>query len=187
MSAFLATLTPLQKFFFACAAFGGILFLARTVLMFVGVGDGDMGDADIGGDADSSFTLLSLHGLTAFFMMFGLVGLALSKQSGVGDPLAVVGSLAAGGITVWIIGRIFVGMKKLQSDGTLKMQNAVGQEGTVYLTISAGGTGKIRLTVQDQLRIFDAVAADPQETIKTDARVRVTQVVSGNILMVERV
>ena len=86
---------------------GGTLFILRTVLLLFGGGLGDhtldagldiphSTDFDLSGDihtdihmdieadhaeAYASFKLLSLQGLTAFFMMFGLVGLALTKAN----------------------------------------------------------------------------------------------------------
>lgn len=164
------------------------MFLIRTVLLFVG---GDT-EADVGGDlgagyddTDVSFKLLSLQGLTAFFMMFGLVGLAMSRQSGLNEFWSVTGGFVAGTITMAIIGQIFVSMKKLQFDGTLNMANAVGEEGTVYLTIPADGTGKARIAIQEHLKVFDAVPANKEE-IKTGEQIKVVKVISGNILVVEK-
>lgn len=188
MSVFLTNLSMMERFFFACAVLGGATFLVRTALLFLGgdAGGGDMDSGDIHhGDADVSFKLLSFQGLTAFFMMFGLVGLALSRQTKLPEPTSFAGGVVAGGITVWIIGKIFVGMKRLQADGTLVMQNAVGQEGTVYLTIKPGGTGKVQIVIQGRLQVFDAVAESP-DPLATGQRIRVKSVASGSILVVEK-
>lgn len=189
MTAFVESLTSMEKFYAACALFGGILFLVRMVLMFVGHdADGDVSDqpGDVSGDADASFKALSLQGLTAFFMMFGLVALAISKQGGAGMPWAVLGGLAAGLFTMWLIGRIFVGMKKLQADGTLRIETAVGQEGEVYLPLAKGKSGQVRVAVQGQLRVFDAATEGAGE-LKTGDRIKVVRVTGGNVLVVEKV
>ena len=59
---------------------GGVVFVIMTVIQFFG-GDMDIeGDVDVdvaSGTADVSFKVISVHGLTAFFMIFGLTGLAL--------------------------------------------------------------------------------------------------------------
>jgi len=203
MGAFLDSLTTLQKFFVFCAVIGGVVFLIRLILLFV-VGAGHDADAggDVGGgadahfdggadghishgDADTSFTILSLQGVTAFFLMFGLIGLALSKQSGAGDIVSVAGGLVAGIASMWAIAKIFQGMRRLQADGTLDIANAIGEEGTVYLRIPPGGTGKAQVTVQGQSRIFNAVTEDKAE-LKSSERIRVVKVVSGNILVVTK-
>ncbi len=75
---------------------------------------------------------------------------------------------------------------KLQSSGNLRMEEAVGREGVVYLTIKTGGAGKAQVVVQGRRKIFDAVGKDGAE-IKTGARVRVTEISPGNVLVVERV
>ena len=136
-------------------------------------------------NTDMSFRFISLQGLTAFFMMFGLAGLALSK-SGQQGLFTVVGGIAAGAFTVWVISRIFLGAQKLQSEGTLNMRNAIGLSGTVYLTIPAGETGKVSIVLQGALKEFNAVAADKQ-LIKTGERVQVVGLTAGEVLIVERI
>jgi membrane protein implicated in regulation of membrane protease activity len=189
MIAFMESLTAMETFYAACALFGGALFLARTVMMFLGhSGDveTDFHAGEAHGDADVGFKLLSLHGLTAFFMMFGLVALALSKQNHVAELWAVAGGVAGGLLTVWLIGKIFIGMKSLQSDGTMRVENAVGQEGSVYLTIRPGKTGQVSVPVQGQLRIFDASTEESAE-LKTGERVKVVRVAGGSVLVVAKV
>ena len=136
------------------------------------------------GDTDTSFRILSLQGITAFFMMFGLVGLAVSTGSQ-NSFMAVLGGLASGLVAVWIISKIYSGMKKLQADGTLKFENAAGKEGTVYLTIPKGGTGQVRVSIQGSMRILDATSIDGKE-IQTGENIRVEKVISGNILVVSK-
>ncbi len=152
---------------------------------------GDLGDVDVAGmdeaytNTDVSFKFISLQGLTAFFMMFGLAGLALSK-SAQPDLVSLGGGIIAGAFTVWVLSRIFIGAQKLQSEGTLNMQNAIGLEGTVYLRIPAGDIGKVNLVLQGALKEFNAVAADKQP-IKTGERVRVLGLTAGETLVVERI
>jgi membrane protein implicated in regulation of membrane protease activity len=149
----------------------------------------DMGHAqgaDHAGDTDSSFKFISLQSITAFFMMFGLVGLALSWQSKWPATLSIGGALAAGFFSVWVIGKLMSAMGRLQSEGTLDIRNAIGQEGTVYLTIPATGKGIVQINVQDSLRELTAVSLDKIE-IKTGERVVVEDVTGGNVLVVRSV
>lgn len=179
----------LDHIFMGCAGFGGALFLVQMVLQFLGHDSSDGGistDHDVSGTADVSFKLLSFQGLTAFFMMFGLVGLAMHRQSGAAPALSAGVGAAAGLLAVWVIGRLFSGLKKLQSSGTMDVRNAVGQEGEVYLTIPPGGTGQVRVRVQNQLRTMDA-ATSGGEPIKTGARVRVVSTSVAGVLMVEKI
>ena len=189
----------MEWFFLLCALIGGTLFMIRLILQFVGGGsdmdaDGDIdidvdmdGDVDVGvgGDSDISFKLLSLQGITSFALMFGLVGLAMMRQSGQDAIRALVAATVAGSATFWLMKWIFNKAKVLQSSGNIKMKNAIGKEGDVYLAIPPHGTGKARVSVQNHLKVWNATTDSNQE-IKTGERVRVTGVVSGNVLVVEK-
>lgn len=183
-------MSGLDLAFKVCAVFGGALFVVRLVLQFFTGMDGSDADAPVDGGADisgtdASFRLLSMQGITAFFMIFGLAGLAL-LQSGVGPMPAVIGAVVGGSIAVWVVAKIFTGMKKLQSGGgTLNLQNAVGREGTVYLTIPANGAGKVSVVVQNRLGEFEATSESGEE-LKTGTSIRVVGVTGDKVLVVVR-
>lgn len=175
-------------FFGTTAVLGGILFIVRLILFFLGAGDQDVSGADgqlEAGSSDSSFEFISLQGIAGFFMMFGLVGLALLSAN-LSPWAALGGATASGLITLWLVGMIFRSMRRMQSDGTLRIVNAVGKEGTVYLTIPMDGTGQVQVTVQGGQKIFNAVAAT-KERIPTGSSIRVVKIIGSNILMVEKV
>lgn len=191
----MAGLTWIELIYWASTLIGGTLFVLRVIMMFVG---GDMSEdgidatldttnLEVSGDhvnADISFKLLSVQGLTSFFMMFGLVGLALLKAN-LPVLLTVIGGMVAGLITVAITGLIFTQMKRLQTEGTINIQNTVGSEGNVYLTIPKNGTGQVQIIVQGSLKIFDSISQN-KNTIVTGEKVRVVGVTSGNTLIVEK-
>ncbi len=190
----MAGLTWIEIIYWASTIVGGTLFVLRLISMFIG-GVSDAGldsPVDAAGDihtgdhveADTSFTLLSLQGLTSFFMMFGLVGLALLKAN-LPVLVTVIGGMVAGLITVAITGLIFSQMRRLQTEGTINIQNTVGTEGSVYLTIPKNGTGQVQIIVQGSLKIFDAVSNN-KNVIATGEKVHVTGVASGNTLVVEK-
>ena len=135
-------------------------------------------------DTYLSFKILSFQGLTAFFMMFGLVGLAMMRETRQGPAAAVVAASLAGFGTVWLIGAIFRKAGALQASGNINLRNAIGQQGEVYLTIPSAGTGKARVTVQERLRIYDAVSTG-NDVIRTGQRVRVVDVTPQDVLVVE--
>jgi len=199
-----------ERFFVFCAAVGGALFAIRLVLMFIGIGETDADidadvdvdvdvDVDIGanvdastadagdiGGSDFSFKILSFQGLTAFFAMFGLVGLAMMRNSGIAEVWAILGGVVAGLFAVLLVSLLFTLFKKLQDSGTLDLRKAVGKEGTVYLNIPGDEPGKVRVQVQGRVSIFNALSED-KSNIPTDTRVKVVKVVSGNVLVVRKV
>ena len=182
----------LEFFFIICALIGGGLFVVRFMIQLFGGSSADadtdipVGHADVAHtDVDVSFKLLTLQGLTAFFMMFGLVGFAMLRESRTNSGLALASAIAAGVGTVWLIGKIFSSVKKLQSSGTLDNAGAVGEQGSVYLTIRAKGGGKVQITMKGRPREFEAVSKDGSE-IKTGERVRVLEV-NSSVLVVEKI
>ncbi len=200
MLAILESITGLELVFVICAAFGGSLFVVRLILMFMGAADSeapdgmdvdgidvdsaDGFDADAGdvSDTDISFKLLSLQGITAFFMMFGLVGWAVIRQ-GEYPPLVPIASGTVGGLaTIWVMKRIFQFATSLQSSGTMDLNNAIGQEGTVYLTIRPGDIGKVQVNVQNSLSVLNAITEDDEE-IKTGADVRVVKIKADKLVV----
>jgi hypothetical protein len=115
-------------------------------------------------------------------MMFGLIGLAILRAD-IWPLIAIGGGTIAGLITVWVIGMIFAAMGRLQSEGTINIRNAVGQQGTVYLTIPAQGSGQVSVTVQGSLKIFDAVSQEKKK-IPTGEKIKVTNVIDNKTLVV---
>lgn len=176
----------LEGLFLVAAVGGGVTFAIQLIAMFTGASVGE-GDLDMGGDvghaaADISFKVLSLQGLSAFFLMFGLVGLALLNQSDAGNTMSLIGAFGAGFVSTWVIARIFRGFTKLQSTGTLDMSNALGATGSVYLHIEPNKPGKVTVTVQGRLLTVDAIAT---RRIETGMPVKVVRVVNDNLVAVE--
>ena len=184
MNEWFSGMTPLERGFSVCAISGGILFLFRLVLQFFGGDDVDGGDVSNGaGHVDGSFTFLSLHGITVFLVMFGLVGLTLLVEGGVREGWALVGATVGGLASMWAIGQVYILMRRLQSSGNVVITNAVGKEGTVYLTIPVNGSGQVQVMYQSKMHLEDAISENGVE-LKTGERVKVMAVRGGTTLVV---
>jgi hypothetical protein len=183
----------LGTIYLVCAIAGGTIFLIKLILMVIGLDTGDAPmdfavdvdgdgilDAGEGGGGGANF--LSVQSIAGFFTMFGLVGLGL-LQIQASDFWSLIGALAAGLFTAWCTGMIFLAMRRLQSEGTLVIDNAIGKNGTVYLTIPEKGTGVINISIQGAQRTLDAMSASGQK-IPTGSIVKVTGVTAGKILVV---
>ena len=142
MKALFAQFNGVEMFFLVCAIVGGIFVLFRLIMQFAGL-DHDTHDFDAHHtDSDVGFKILSLHSLTSFLMMFGLVGLALYRQSKIGTSISIVGGCIAGLFSVWVIKKLFLMIEKLQSSGTISIDSTVGAQGKVYLKIPENGTAE---------------------------------------------
>jgi len=187
MSSLFSDFSTLEMFFLICATIGSFFVFTKFIMQLLGAdADTDTGDISINEhhfDSDKGFQLLSLYGFSSFFMMFGLVGLALYRQSKVGIPFSVIGAVAAGFASVWIIGKIFQAAMRLQSSGTIQTSDAIGCNGTVYLTIPKGGIGRVTLNIRNHSREFDAIGMHG-EAIATGTPIRVVAV-NGATLLVE--
>jgi membrane protein implicated in regulation of membrane protease activity len=212
MNSYMASLSILEKIYLMCAVFGGGFFVLRTILMLAGIGDTDsdvdtadmdtadmdhgdhfddqdhgdrLDDIDHGdhGHGDSGLKLLTIQGLTAFLMMFGLTGFAVSRSSLLGSVFTISIGFVVGIFAMWLVAKGFALMKSLQSSGTMRIYDAIGEEGTVYLTIPAEGIGKIQVTISGRLTVMNAVSQDKIE-LKTGKRVRVSEISSSGMLAV---
>lgn len=167
-----------------------LVFVVLLILAVVG--------ADVGGDVETDvdavladgdsipFQFLSLKNIIAFFTMFGWSGLGF-LHAGLPVWLVIVISAVCGFLMMLGMAALFYFMSKLAETGTLKMSNAIGRSGEVYLTIPAGrrGMGKVQLTVQGALQTLDAVT-DEQDPIITSSIIEVVDVIADQVLLVRR-
>jgi len=76
------------------------------------------------------------------------------------------------------------GIKGLESDGTMKHEDAIGERGQVYSRIRANESGEVQVAVDGTLRTLTARAKDKGLHIPTGEFIRVLDVI-GNTLIVE--
>jgi membrane protein implicated in regulation of membrane protease activity len=179
MTEWFASHNGIEQLFLLCALLGGTILILRLILTVAGIDghDGDTGHVS----SEHGFQILTIQGISSFFAMFGVVGYTLYHNASLGMFISLAGAVAAGVLAVWIIQRIFMGMLRLQSSGTVGLQEAVGSEGSVYLTVSKDG-GRVQINFANRLREFEAVSADGS-AIPTGTAIRV-QGVSANTLVV---
>lgn len=183
MTAWYESLTILDRTFLFCAVVGGTIFLIKFFLMMIG-GDSDVDfDAD-SGDADDGLLWISTFSLAAFAMMFGMGGLTASRQFGAPGWGSTIIATICGILMIIILKKLMKKLMTLHSSGTADINNAVGVEGSVYLTIPAEGQGKVQLVIQGTQKVMTAVSENGDE-IKTGEIVTVKGIVN-NILKVTK-
>ena len=193
MDSFFSQYSAVETFFFICVVVGGFFVLMKFAVMFMGFDHDISHDFDGSGhgvdvhhaDSDTGFHALSLHGISSFLMMFGLVGLAMHRQSSFGMLASLTGAVGSGCISVWIIGKLFFMFNKLKSSGTISIDSTVGAQGKVYTKIPGKGVGRVLINAKSSLREYDASTNDGKE-IETGTAIRVIWV-DGNVLVVERI
>ena len=160
-----------------CAVVGGCLFLIVMVLMFIGI------EFDLDGLADGSGHV-SLHGISGFFTLFGLVGLYLDSQ-GYGVLVSSMGGIGAGGVMFLAVSRIIMAMRDLESSGNITVDQTVGAKGSVYAEILPGESGAVTIFIDERERRYDAVTDEPAG-LKTGDLIEVSEVISGSLLKVTK-
>ncbi len=207
MDAFFQSLSALEKVYLAAAVFGGSLFAHMPTIQLRGAGDQGVGeggaaegdasgvdghvDGDVHADGDAhahdvgdpSFKVLSVQGISAFSLVAGLTGLGLIRDLGLPEWASVVGATLTGAALVAVMKRVFRIFLGFRASGTLDLNQALAEEGEVYLGIPAGGEGQVQIAVQGRLRVVDATA-DDGSAIPTGTRVRVVDVVDARLLRV---
>lgn len=187
----------LDLVFLGCAIVAGSVFVLQFLLAVVGVG---LEGADITGDipddvpddfttdshgSTAMFGVLSFKTLVSAFTFFGLTGLAC-RAAELNQPVSFTIALIAGLAAMYFVHWLMQLLMKLAQDGTVHINNAIGENGTVYIPIPASksGVGKIQVRVQDQLVEF-AAQTTSEEKLATGTPIQVVDVVSPTIVLVE--
>jgi hypothetical protein len=161
------------------AVFGAILLLQLALDV---AGGTEIFDFDAAAPADA-LHLRSARAISAGGTFFGIGGLA---SLGVGLPalLALPVALVAGGSAATGVAALMRAMHRLENDGSLRMQDALGQPGTVYLSIPAarGGPGKVHLALQN--RTVEVQAVTDHGVLPTGTPIVVVDVISDELVEV---
>lgn len=209
------SLSTLQQVFYYVAVPFTIILIIQAIMTIFGLGgddtdadvdagvDGDFdADVDTEGDADfdqtqseiapdepnagiAGFRFFTVRGIVAFFCIFGWTGIALYETS-LSAPLITLIAVVAGFIAMFVIGLMFFAVRRLQSSGNIKYNNAVGKTAEVYIPIPAlrSGRGKVMVVVQERLVEAEALT-DEEKKILTGQTVKVVGNI-GNTLIVKR-
>jgi len=132
-----------------------------------------------------SLRLFTIQTVMAFFCVFGWTA-AVMYSSCASSLLSAFVGVVFGVLAMYLIAKLVQQTAKLAANGTYNPRNAIGTEGTVYLTIPANGvgSGKVNVIVQGSLAECDAIT-DEDEPLVTGDRIRVTDV-RRDMLVVER-
>lgn len=196
----------METVYMICAAVGGTLIVCQFLLTLLGVGahhdmggghdmdvsSHDMGGHDAGGhDATGHhesghesqlnwfFSKLTFRTLSAAFAFFGLAGLACIRLQ-VDPILGLAIALGAGALAIVVVGWLMQLLSRLNVDGTIRIDRAVGSRGTVYLSVpgAKSGVGKVHVTVLNRTIEYKAITS--QEQLPTGAKIVVVGIVNGD-------
>lgn len=141
---------------------------------------------DGGNPADFSImSMITLQGIVTFLTVMGWSSIA-AVSSGSPVLLSVLIGIALGFAAMFAAARLLHASRRLAENGTLDLRNAIGETGSVYIPIPAGGAGAGKITMQVQGRYIECEAmASGEDSLHTGEIVRVVDV-RNDILIVEK-
>lgn len=149
--------------------------------------DIDLSNHDISNPSDiADFRLLSVQSVIAFLCIFGWSGIT-AIANGMPEWAALILAAVLGFAAMLLVAKIIQWSSKLAQNGTFNMKNLLGESGTVYIPIppKGKGSGKINISCGERFMEFDAICEE-SETLATGAPVRVVDIISGSVLVVEK-
>lgn len=201
--AFPATLILLIQTILLCLGFGhggaGIDFSDTSGIdgagadfsghdVFTNVHDGAQhftGDGGNPGDF-AAFNILTIQGVVAFLCVFSWSAIILIS-AGANSILSIAVGFILGVLAMLLVAKVIQLSARLQQNGNININNMLGQSGTVYIPIPAygKGTGKVNIAAGERFVEFDAIT-ELDEALASNTQIRVCDVRSGNILVVEK-
>jgi membrane protein implicated in regulation of membrane protease activity len=162
--------------------------MLQLIASLIGGGDApdDLPDTEVNADHGISFQFITVKNLIGFFTIFSWTGIAC-LDSGLSQGVTLVISTLSGLMMMGLMAAMFYFMTRMNTDGTMKIQKAIGQRGEVYLTIGSKrkSVGKVQIKVTGSLRTLDAMT-DDEDDISTGKLVTVSNVINDSILLVSQ-
>ena len=174
METWWGSLDPFMQTLWGIAIFASVVFIIQSVMTFVGMDSETNFDGDFDGDmsADGTgeatpFQLFTFRNLINFLLGFSWTAIALRAST---ENTSLI-----------LVGGVVVGVLPIEPEAL------VGCKGAVYLTIPAArtGEGKVQVSVRGAIREYDAMTDG--ERLPNEAPIRVTAVLNGHTVLVEKI
>ncbi len=179
----------METIYLICAAVGGTLIVCQFLMTLFGLGGGhDMADGhhfdggghDVGGGHDAAgdhhaghhhdestwfLGILTFRTISAGLAFFGLIGV-IGQRSELEMLPTLVAATVAGLAAVFFVAWIMRFLGRLNIDGTVRIERALGCRGNVYIPIPGGaaGQGKVQVSVLNRTVEYKATAKDALPT-----------------------
>ena len=161
------------------AILASLVLVVQIVLMAFGFDDTE------GLDAGDGLSLISFRSLTGFFGGFGWAGV-LMLENGSSMVAATGVGFGVGLVLMASVAYVMKVLHSLKESGTIDFAAAIGEVGTVYVSIPAAqtGGGQVRVMVQGRLKVVPAYTKS-STSITSERKVRVIALVDSGTLLVE--
>jgi len=202
MSEWFDGLSALQQALFVIALFSTSVFAIQVVFSLLGIGEVDEAEAgevpnldegaigdDVGGDTAFG-NIFTIRNGVSFLMGLSWGGLMAYDWGLTHIVLVVLVGLVVGSFFAGINMGLLALLAMVKHEGNVRIENTVGQTGTVTLAVPEGrnGVGKVSVSVQGRLMEYHAITDG--EALKRNSAVTVlgfsgSQLVVGNATTVD--
>jgi membrane protein implicated in regulation of membrane protease activity len=195
----------METVYLVCAITGGTLLACQFLVTAFGLGGHhDVGDHDCdagGHDVHASDThdthhdthheslsswfisMLTFRTLVAALTFFGLAGMA-GRSQWEDSPTTFLVALAAGAAAMFLVASLMRNLRRIKAEGTLRMESAVGKQGTVYLPIPGQQAGKGKVLLNLQNRTVECQALTAEQNLAAGSPIVVVAVLSSDTVLV---
>ena len=146
-----------------------------------GHGDHDINDANY--SDFGTLRLFTLQTIVAFFTVFSWSSIVL-VGSDVPNSISIAVGFVLGFCVMVVIAKLVQLLRKLTENGTVNLNNAIGENAVVYIPCPPEneGIGKVTATIQGQLMELTAISTE-KETLKTGTQVRIVDLRGDNVVI----
>ncbi|MGH7502733.1 MAG: hypothetical protein ACREL7_13380 [Longimicrobiales bacterium] len=143
---------------------GAVVLIAQIVLALAGIGHGDVdvSHAHAGGEIGHGLELLGVRSMSAACVVFGAAGIWLNTTlpAALAAVIAIVPAFGAAWFSAWATRQ----MTRFDTSGTLNLDNAIGRNARVTLTIRKdGGFGLVQVPIQGRTVELRAIAREASD------------------------
>jgi len=180
------SLEPTLKIYWGMAIVASIVFVIQMIISLFGGDMFDDVDFDTDGDAGSVSHFFSVRNLVNFLLGTGWGGVCFYNTISSKAFLMFVAVLC-GIIFVLIFFFLVKILLKLSKNNTFRLVETLDKVADVYLPIpeNKSGKGKIQISVRGSFHEIDAITAG--EKIATGSKVRVTEIIDNQSVLVEKI
>lgn len=170
-----------RQVFYGIGLVAGFVSVVLAVIGAFGMDHADGGDAFSAHEADA----MSLKPMVGFFLGFGLAG-GMALDAGWALWAAIVSAMLGGGVVMGVIIALFRVIRSMRSDGTMRINDALGAVGTVYITVppAKGQGGQVVVNFKGRQETFDALST-AEKAIASGDKIKVVAIIDGRTVMVD--
>lgn len=175
-----------RQIFYGIGLVSGFAALIMGVFAIIGMEHSEAVDSiDISGAGHTGGGVFSTKPLVGFFLGFGWAG-GMAIEAGLGMPGALLVAFASGTALMALIVVMIRTIYSLKSDGTARIEDAIGAIGTVYVSLppAKGSGGQVVVNFRGRQETYAALN-QADRPVPSGDKVKVLSVVDPHTVLVE--